>query len=191
MKTWQTIVLGVLIGCGLMAIIFLVVRQPQGAPLTLKPAPTPSPLLVHITGCVTAPGVYELPPKSHIRDAVTMAGGLTDCANQDSINLAATLSDGQKIVISPYTTPMSTNDGFDKATSSEQAITSGSSPININTASLQELQTLPGIGEVKALSIITYRDQYGSFFRIEDLLKVSGIGEKTLEQIKDLITLGY
>lgn len=135
---------------------------------------------VHVCGSVNLPGVYYLDEGARIHEAVEMAGGLKEDAAGDMINLAEVLSDGEKIYIpsqeeaqAGYTVPEpeETDDGL----------------ININTASLEELKTLPGIGDIKAEAIIAYREETGSFNSIEDILNVSGIKDGSFEQIKDLI----
>ncbi|MFQ5875970.1 MAG: helix-hairpin-helix domain-containing protein [Dehalococcoidia bacterium] len=135
--------------------------------------PTPTPpqgLLVYVTGEVVNPGVYTLPlAADRIADAIEAAGGFTQNADVDSLNLAAKLTDGQQVRV--------------------LALGEAGSDININTASLELLQTLTGIGPVRAQAIIDYREANGPFRRIEDILSVQGIGEKTFEAIRDQITV--
>ncbi len=145
--------------------------------------PTPTPLqglVVHVAGEVVSPGVYTLlPTADRVADAVEAAGGFTDRADVDTVNLAAQLSDGQQIrVLAVGESPADPGDGAGTG-----------SPININTASLAALQTLAGIGPIKAQAIIDYRESNGPFQRIEDILKVKGIGEKTFEAIRDQIAV--
>lgn len=173
-----------------MAIFILVARQPHGNPIVLKPAPTQSPLVVDVAGCVLSPGIYELPLKSRVLDAVNAAGGFSNCADLAQINQAGFVTDGQKIIV--YSA-IDENSGNEKTIKTQDLAPSGDTSIliNINSATIEELQTLPGIGMVKAQSIIDYRNNNGLFISVDELLEVSGIGEKTLEQIKDLITIGY
>lgn len=185
MKPWQSSVLGILIGCGLMAVIFIVARQPSGNAITLKPAPTQGPLTIYVTGCVNAPGVYEVEQNSRVQDAIQIAGGTTDCANLAAINLAAKLSDEQQITIPSIEAVSGTPSLYEPSTARNISV---AAPLDINVATVQELETLPGIGNTKAQAIIDYRSQNGPFHHVEDLLNVPGIGEKTLEQIIDLIT---
>lgn len=190
MKSWRTILISTLIGCALTSVLFIIARQPQGTPIALRPAPTQSPLIIHITGCVASPGVYELPLRSRVQDAVLKAGGSTDCADLEAVNLSALINDGQKINIPNVKTPLPSDSSTgEKNLSIPQTDPSSSSLVNINSATLAALQTLPGIGEVKAQAILAYRDEHGTFSTLEDLLNVPGIGEKTLDQIKDYITL--
>ena len=150
------------------------------------------PVIIHIAGAVKNPGVYQLKPTDRIVDAVKIAGGATEEANLDLINLAALLKDGQKIII-PYKTYNETEEVNSANTYSHGASVTSSSPvsssekININTANLAMLQTLSGIGPVLSERIIEYRNQNGLFGVIDDIKDVSGIGEKKFEGIKELI----
>lgn len=151
-------------------------------------------ILVHVAGAVEKPGVYHLPAGSRVQDAVKTAGALPD-ANLDALNLAAPVSDGQKIVVpskqaglgqgvpAPLSQPSA--NPFQKP-----GTASGNTPlVNINTASQKELESLPGIGPSLAQRIIQYRQEKGLFKTPEDIKNVSGIGEKKYEQIKDYITV--
>jgi len=150
------------------------------------------PVIIHIAGAVKNPGVYQLKPTDRIVDAVKIAGGATEEANLDLINLAALLGDGQKIIV-PYKTYSETGEEINANTYSHVASAYSSSPvsnsakININTANATMLQTLSGIGPVLSERIIEYRNQNGLFGVIDDIKDVSGIGEKKFEGIKDLI----
>ena len=150
------------------------------------------PLIIHITGAVKNPGVYQLKSTDRIVDAVKIAGGATEEANLDLINLAALLKDGQKIIV-PYKTYNETGEETNTNTyNNVESVYSSSSlstsaKININTANANMLQALSGIGPVLSERIIEYRNQNGLFGVIDDIKDVSGIGEKKFEGIKDLI----
>jgi competence protein ComEA len=150
------------------------------------------PVIIHIAGAVKNPGVYQLKPTDRTVDAVKIAGGATEEANLDLINLAALLKDGQKIII-PYKTYNQTEEVNNTNTYNHAVSVTSSSPvststkININTANATMLQTLSGIGPVLSERIIEYRNQNGLFGVIDDIKDVSGIGEKKFEGIKDLI----
>jgi len=150
------------------------------------------PLIIHIAGAVKNPGVYQLRSTDRIIDAVKIAGGASEEANLDLINLAALLKDGQKIII-PYKTYSETGEEINTNTYNYLSSAYSSSPvstsakININTADANMLQTLPGIGPVLSERIIEYRNQNGLFGVIDDVKDVSGIAEKKYEGIKDLI----
>jgi len=150
-------------------------------------------VIIHIAGAVKNPGVYQLKSIDRIVGAVKIAGGATEEANLDLINLAALLKDGQKIIV-PYKTYSETGEGISKNiydnVESEyysSSLVSTSAKININTANANMLQTLPGIGPVLSERIIEYRNQNGLFGVIDDIKDVSGIAEKKYEGIKDLI----
>ena len=148
-------------------------------------------VIIHLTGAVNHPGVYQLKSTDRIVDAVKIAGGETEEANLDLINLAALLKDGQKIII-PYKiynengeeTNESINNNVEIRYSSSSSL---SGKININTADSLLLQSLPGIGPVLSERIIEHRNQNGLFGVIDDIKNVSGIAEKKFEGIKDLI----
>lgn len=145
-------------------------------------------IIVHVTGAVNNPGVYYLPEGARVFHAVEEAGGASEEADLERINLAQPLYDGQPVYV-----PRKGEEGSPQPSGINNSQSGSPShniaKININTASKSQLETLPGIGSVKAQNIITYREKNGPFQRVEDLLKVSGIGEKTLEGIIELITV--
>jgi competence protein ComEA len=145
------------------------------------PTPTPAPVRVYVSGAVKSPGVYTLPPGSIVQDAVGMAGGFADGADLSSVNLAARLSDGQQVQVLLK--------GESRPNRTPQAAATPSGPVNINTASASELESLPSIGPVLAQIIIQYRQEHGPFRTVDALLLVPGIGPATLEKIRGFITL--
>jgi competence protein ComEA len=145
--------------------------------------PSPVTLIIHVVGAVLKPGVYELAPGARGIDAIRAAGGLGPHADATAINLAAPLTDGSQLIVPR-------NDGKPAAGStSDQSDTPESSKVNLNTADLAELDSLPGIGPTIAQRIIDYRESIGAFTSIEDLLDVSGIGDKTLEDLRPYVTV--
>ena len=136
-------------------------------------------IYVHITGAVNNPGVIRLAPGSRLIDAIEKLGGLTENADTDSVNLASVLEDEDKIHI--YTREETAETGAVSA--------SGTGRVNINTASLEDLKTLPGIGDAIGKSIIDYREKNGAFKSLEDLKEVDRIGDKVFDKLKDSITL--
>lgn len=134
---------------------------------------------VHVAGEVNKPGVYKLDEGSRIMDAVNAAGGFTDKADKNSLNLAKTLEDGVQIMINSIDSALQNT--------TTQGSTQNNGKININLADLSQLQTLNGVGPATAQKIIDYRNANGKFKTIEDIKKVSGIGEKTYEKFKDQI----
>ena len=150
-------------------------------------------IYVHIAGEVSNPGMYELKQDARVSDAIDAAGGLTENADQLSINLARQVTDGEQIVVQAYIEAEPGNSESTGASGSGLPSSSNtevlSSKVNINTASASELTTLDGIGESTAAKIIAYRQANGSFASIEDIKKVSGIGDRKYEAIKDRITV--
>ena len=145
-------------------------------------------VVVYVCGEVNDPGVYHLPNKSRVCDAIESAGGMTDDAGRDFWNLASEVYDGQMIYVP--TKEEVESGSVPKPDTENAGVSSGdSSKININTASKEELMTLAGIGENKADNIIKYRQENGCFSAVEDLTNVSGIGESIFNKIKDSITV--
>lgn len=145
---------------------------------------------VYICGEVIKPGVYELFGDSRIYEAVDAAGGFTENAARECVNLASKVSDGMQITI--YNREEAASLLADSAPVGENAGksgTSGSGLVNLNTATKEELMTLKGIGESKAEDIIRYREKSGGFKKIEDIMKISGIKENGFQKIKDSITV--
>lgn len=158
------------------------------APASQPPASpaTPAPLRVYVSGAVLSPGVYRLPPGSLVEDALRQAGGADEVADLIAVNLAHPLSDGEQIYVpaqgeAPPPAVFST--GTAALESGFSSVGLPGEPIDLNYASAGELQTLPGIGPKTAEAIIAGRP-YGS---VDDLLRVKGIGEKTLEKLRPLV----
>ncbi len=186
MKTWQALLLGIFFGLLCCAVILLVSSPPKGTPVILLPTHTPGKITIDISGEVKSPGVYELPFNSRVNDALIAAGGLLPNGNTQVINLAAKINDGQKIFI-PSIETKSESIPIESITQPSNIAPGGL--ININTADQASLETLPGIGPGKAADIITFRQNNGPFDTIEEIMKVTGIGPKTFEEIKIFITV--
>ena len=147
-------------------------------------------IYVDIKGEVRDPGVYQLSNGARVMDAIESAGGLTNEADEDQLNLALLLSD-QMVIVVP-----NINQTLEEEFSMVNyfAIETDEDPhnelkININVADVAELTLLPGIGEKKAQAIIDYREEYGSYQTIEDLMNVSGIGQKTFDKLSSMISI--
>ncbi|WP_442760442.1 helix-hairpin-helix domain-containing protein [Enterococcus italicus] len=138
-------------------------------------------ILVDIKGAVKKPGVYELPINARLHELVNVAGGLTDDAEDRQVNMAIVLADQQLVYIPRK------GETVEQTNQTPQA--GNESKVNINTASAEGLQTLTGIGEKKAQAIIDYRTQNGNFQSIDQLTEVDGFGEKTVEKLRDSITI--
>jgi competence protein ComEA len=199
MKSWWKVAFGIL--CGLLGggLIYLVSSPPRGASVQLLPPPSPAPIQVHVAGAVIHPGVYSLPAGSRAEQAIQAAGGADLQADLQALNLAAILEDGSQLLVPTKVPPeiaIATSPPIRATDVSTQAYDwktptpTVKFPININTATLQELDALPYIGQIRASEIIAYRQAHGPFKRIEDLLKVYGITQEIFDRIKDMITVG-
>lgn len=148
-------------------------------------------LAVHVSGAVASPGVYELEEGSRVRDAVEAAGGFAAEASQESVNLARKVSDGEQILILTVEEFEASSSSSFASSGSSDADVPGSSGagglVNINTAGLEALDSLPGIGPATAQAILDERETNGPFASIEDIQRVSGIGEKKYEKLKGSI----
>jgi competence protein ComEA len=158
-----------------------------GGPAT--PGATPSPsaeastgtvVVVDVAGKVRRPGIAELPSGSRVVDALRAAGGARRGVDTSSLNLARVLVDGEQIVVGVVIPTLPSVPAGSSASSSSGTIT----PVDVNTATLEQLDTLPGIGPVTAQSIIDWRTENGAFTSVDELLEVSGIGDATLADIE-------
>ena len=185
------IAFGIIIALLAAGIILLVGTQPGGEPIRLLPAPTPEPFVVQVNGEVGKPGVYSLPPGSRVVDAIQAAGGLLPQADVRTLNQAALIQDGELVwipsVLPAATLPPSAPEADSSIPNPTTAEITPSFPIRLNSAGVEELQALPGIGPKLAQRIVDYRLANGPFASIEDIQAVDGIGPGIFEQIKDLI----
>lgn len=204
---WQVLLFGLLGGLLASVVLLLLNQKPAGVPITLVPppaTPTAIPVRVAMQGAVQTPGVYALPKGSILQEAIQAAGGLTDKADVQTLNLAQLLNDGDQVIVPelaptrPPTsttgpgTPTPTLDAALAATPAATGAATGLAPgtlINLNTATLAELDSLPHIGPTIAQRIIDYRTAHGPFTSIQQVMNVEGIGPATYQQIKDFITV--
>jgi competence protein ComEA len=184
MKSWQSILLGSFLGILASVAIYLIAIPPRGEGIMLSPPPAPVPIQVYVTGEIVHPGVYSLPQNSRVEDAITAAGGLTQNANSAAINLAARLKDEDHIII-----PDKNAINPSPAQNSETTVGQISGLININTATSEELQKLPGIGTTRAQAIIDFRVKNGLYKNIDELLSIPGFYPSIFEKIKDMVTV--
>jgi|SRR5215210_977318 len=135
-------------------------------------------VVVHVAGAVRDPGVYTLPAGARVTDAVKRAAGATAAASLDTINLAARLADGQQVLV-----PAAPETGAVASAGIAPAATDG--PISLGSATLEQLDTIEGIGPVTAQDILDYRDEHGGLSSVDELDDVSGIGPATMEALRD------
>jgi competence protein ComEA len=163
-------------------------RGGGGAPAHAQPvlaadaaAASHSKIVVHVVGAVHRPGLYAVRDGARIADVVRRAGGTTRKADLEAINLAAPVEDGLQVVVPRQQPPMPAGG----VTAPGDASASG--PVHLNTASLEQLDTLPGVGPVTAQKILDWRQTHGAFTSVEDLDAIPGIGPARLEQLRDLV----
>lgn len=168
------------LGCAVLVSVFSRGEAPEVIPVPSAAASMSSnaPIFVHVLGAVERPGLYELADGARTVDAVAAAGGFTDDADQSGINLARFVTDGEQLRVpavgeTPPTAPGTAAGGL----------------VNLNTADSALLETLPRVGPALAGRIIDWREANGGFRSVEDLLSVSGIGSKTFDGLKDLVTV--
>jgi competence protein ComEA len=161
-----------------------VALPPPAAPPTETAKAAPTQLVVDVVGAVRRPGLYRLVEGARIADAVARAGGATSKANLSLINLAAPLADGQQVVVpgrgAAAGAPVA-------PVGSSAAPGAPSGPVHLNTATLEQLDSLPGVGPVTAQKILDYRQKHGSFSSVDELDAVPGIGPARMDQLKDLV----
>jgi competence protein ComEA len=157
---------------------------PAAPPAETATAPATQ-LVVDIVGAVRRPGLYRLEQGARVADAVARAGGATRRANLSLINLAAPLADGQQVVVPGRGSAAAGSLPAAPGTAGATGISAG--PVHLNTATLEQLDSLPGVGPVTAQKILDYRQKHGSFTSVDALDAVPGIGPARMEQLKDLV----
>ena len=202
LTTRQVVAVLVLLLCGVGVTLMALSRSsasqlpihvsPTVAQSASRPAPTPgpsttpvAPVRVHVLGAVVSPGVVTVPGGSIVQDAVLAAGGLRQDADPAELNLAATLSDGQQVIVGTVTDPRGEVNHQPGATTTPG---SAGGPVNLNTATAAELEALPGVGPVLASAIVAWREEHGQFSSVAELQEVSGIGPKSFAKLEPLVT---
>jgi competence protein ComEA len=147
--------------------------------IAAAPAPPPPRVLVHVVGAVRRPGLYELSENSRVADAVKRAGGVTAKADVALVNLAAPIADGTQVVV-PARIPAARSGG-------PVAAPVQTGPVHLNSATVEQLDELPGVGPVTAQKIVAYRSENGAFRSVDDLDAVPGIGPARLEELRPLV----
>ncbi|BCW71406.1 helix-hairpin-helix domain-containing protein [Arthrobacter sp. NicSoilB8] len=165
----------------------------SGAPSGGGASAAPERIMVHVAGAVARPGVVQLPAGSRVHEAITAAGGATDLAELDRLNLAAVLEDGQKVLVPVRGEPDPPGQSSGGSAAQPGSGTGGPNPgigggkINLNTAGVEQLGTLPRVGPVLAQRIVEWRQQHGRFKTVQELDAVDGIGPKLLEALLPLV----
>jgi competence protein ComEA len=157
------------------------------APLEEVAAPRPRSLLVvHVVGAVRRPGLYRLRDGARVADAIARAGGATRGAQLAALNLAAPLSDGVQVLV-PAPEGVASDAGS-AASGAANGLAAGAPMVSLSSATVEELDELPGVGPVTAQKIVDYRTEHGPFASVDDLDAVPGIGPTRIEQLRDLVT---
>ena len=169
----------------------LVLSSASPAPPAALPSPSPSApdVVVYVCGAVRSPGVVRLPSTARVADALQIAGGATSSAELSAVNLAARLTDGQQIIVPRRGEASAAGSVAAPAAGAAGGSTVAAAPININTASLEELDGLDGVGPATAQKIIDYRTANGGFKTIDEIKEVPGIGDAKFAAMKDSITV--
>ena len=183
------VVAGLIAGGGGAQPITALTRSPDVGVTLASPLPTTmASVVVHVLGQVKRPGVYELPDGARVIDAVGAAGGFTASADQSGLNLAQVLADGQQVLV-PQPGQAPPPSAVAPATGSSARAAAPDAKIDINAATLEQLETLPRVGPAMAQRILDWRTQNGRFASVEDLKNVTGIGDKTFADLKDLVVV--
>jgi competence protein ComEA len=159
---------------------------PKAARVTVRPvaatttAPAVAPVVVDVVGAVLRPGLYRMREGERVADAVARAGGTTRRADLEQINLAAPIADGEQIVVPRRGTP-----GAAAVAGAGAGATAG--PVHLSTATVEQLDALPGVGPVTAQRIVAYRQEHGAFHSVDELDAIPGIGPARLDQLRDLV----
>lgn len=184
-KPSAALVAALAVAAAVVASVWAVIQARQAPaaiapPATSATATTSPGLYVHVAGAVREPGLYEVPAGSRVADAIELAGGALRRADLDALNLAQAVTDGMRIFVPGR-----------GATPGSRSTASPGAPslISVNTADVAALETVPGLGPVKAAAIVAFRDEVGGFESLEQLLEVSGIGPATFEMIAPHLTL--
>ena len=166
------------------------VASGPGSSASVAPG-APGSVFVHVHGHVQRPGLYELPAGARVVDVVAAAGGLTETADEAGVNLARPLVDGEQLRVPAPGDPAAPSNGAGGGGPGAAAGPGGAAvgPVDLNRADEAALQSLPGVGPATSSAILEWREQNGAFRSVDDLLEVSGIGEKTVEKLRPLVTV--
>ena len=177
------LVYGILIGLIFAGVIVFFISPKKAYEIRLLDAATPAPFFVEVDGAVNNPGVFLVEQNLRINELIDMAGGFREDADEMQLNLAMPIYDGMQILVPSNKTMRSDEE------SENTQMNNFTDFVNINFADLEELCTLPSIGESKAQAILDYREEHGYFDSIEQIMEVPGIGEGIFSEIENLITI--
>ena len=199
MKSWFKLIYGLLLGLLLGGVILLIAKPATGDAIALISAPsatpsrqpsptnTPEPILVQISGKVVSPGIYSLQQDARLQDLIDLAGGLAADAEKNRVNGAALLRDGDYFYIPDVDETIPETAANSPVNLNVDLDSEYDYPLDLNTATQEALESLPGIGPTKAEDIIAYRDLHGRFTSVDELSNVSGIGEVTVESLREYL----
>ena len=184
------VVVALVAGIAVIYALYQAFDERSAPPILIEDASATLPVVVEMRGEIEVPGVYELAPGARLQDAIAVAGGMTVEADLSMVNLARRLRDGELIVIlalpAPGGTPLVPLTDANDVDQLDQSRVR----ININTATAEELEALPAVGEVIATRIVAYREQYGPFRSVDDLIHVEGISDRAIDAVRELVTTG-
>jgi competence protein ComEA len=158
------------------------------APVKLRRGGSTGAAFVHVTGAVRRPGVYRLPPWARLDRAIRRAGGATARADTQAVNLAAKVADGQQVIV-PARAPQAGGAAGTPAVAAGAGEATATGPISLNTATLDQLDQLEGIGPTTAQKILDWRKEHGGFASVDDLRQISGIGPKRFDALKEKVRM--
>lgn len=184
----SVIIVAIVIAVAAVFALFRGIDQRSAPPIIIEDASVIFPVTVEVRGAVNAPGVYELPSGARMQDAINAAGGFTSSADLSTVNLARRLRDGETLLLADVPSASESGSAARDAPAAPDIDDAGR--ININAATMTELDSLPGIGEVTARRIIEFREEHGPYRSIDDLVLVDGISTRTVESLRDLIVVG-
>jgi competence protein ComEA len=184
------VVAALVVGTAVVYALYQAFDVRSAPPIVIEDAAATLPVVVEMRGAIETPGVYELTPGARLQDAIAAAGGLSEEADLSTVNLARRVRDGELIVILAFPVPGGTPTLSLPDAGSAAEVEESRVRININTATAEELEALPGVGEVIAGRIVAYREENGPFRSADDLIHVEGIADRAIDDMRELVTTG-
>ena len=184
------VVAALVVGIAVVYALYQALDVRSAPPIVIEDAAATLPVVVEMRGAIETPGVYKLAPGARLQDSITAAGGLSEEADLSTVNLARRLRDGELIVILAFPDPGGTPTLPLPDAGSAAEVQESLVRININKATAEELEALPGVGEVIAGRIVAYREENGPFRSADDLIHVEGIADRAIDDMRELVTTG-